>query len=72
MEVSGQLHGPAPLLPGKKSSSTHRIGDLVGPRAGLDGVAKRGNRKPQPPAGNLNSGRPARSLVTILTGLPRL
>jgi len=32
MEVSGQLHAPAP--------GTHWIGGCVGPRAGLDGVVK--------------------------------
>jgi len=40
MEVSGQLHGPAALPPGK-SHSTPWKGGWVGPRAGMDEVAKR-------------------------------
>jgi hypothetical protein len=38
--VSGQLHAPAALPPGKEPPSTHGIGDWVGPRAGLDDVEK--------------------------------
>jgi hypothetical protein len=38
MEVSGQLHAPASLPPGK---DTHWIGGWVGPRAVLDTVVKR-------------------------------
>jgi hypothetical protein len=34
MEVSGQLHAPADSPPGKQQYA-------LGPRAGLDGVAKR-------------------------------
>jgi hypothetical protein len=41
MEVSGQLHAPATLLPGKEPPGTHWIGGWVGPRAGLDMVEKR-------------------------------
>jgi hypothetical protein len=40
MEVSGQLHASAGLLPGT-ASRTHWIGGWVGPRAGLDAVVKR-------------------------------
>jgi hypothetical protein len=40
MEVSGQLHAPAALPPGK-ASETHWIGGCVGPRAVLDAVVKR-------------------------------
>jgi hypothetical protein len=36
MEVSGKLHASAALLP-----DIQRIGGWVGPRAGLDAVAKR-------------------------------
>jgi len=36
MEVSGELHASAALLPGEEPSSTHWIGCRVGPRAGLD------------------------------------
>jgi len=35
MEVSGQLHAPAALLPRKESPGTHWIGGWVGPRAGI-------------------------------------
>jgi hypothetical protein len=41
MEVSGQLHAPAGLPPGKKAHSTYWIGGWVGTRAGLDDVEKR-------------------------------
>jgi hypothetical protein len=37
--VSGQLHGPAALPPGKYSPG--RIGDCVGPRAGLHAVEEK-------------------------------
>jgi hypothetical protein len=43
VEVSGQLHAPAVLPPGKDPppSGTHCIGGWVGPRAVLDAVVKR-------------------------------
>jgi hypothetical protein len=41
MEVSGQLHAPAALTPGKESLGTHWIGGWVGPRAVLDAVVNR-------------------------------
>jgi hypothetical protein len=41
LEVSGQLHVPAALLPGERAPGTHSIGDWVGSRAGLDDVEKR-------------------------------
>jgi len=41
MEVSGQLHAPATLTPGKNPYDTHWIGGWVGPRAGLDTVVKK-------------------------------
>jgi len=41
MEVSGQLHAPAALLPGKEPPGTHWIGGWLGLRAGLDAVVKR-------------------------------
>jgi hypothetical protein len=41
MEVNGQIHAPATLPPGQKPSNTHWIGGCVGPRVGLDAVAKR-------------------------------
>jgi hypothetical protein len=41
MEVSGQLHASASLLPKKEPTDTHWIGDLVDPRAGMDtGIEK--------------------------------
>jgi hypothetical protein len=40
MEVSGQLHTPAALPPGR-APSTNWIGGWVGPRAVLDAVVKR-------------------------------
>jgi hypothetical protein len=41
MEVSGQLHAPAALSPGKDTIGTHWIGGWVGPTALLDAVVKR-------------------------------
>jgi hypothetical protein len=38
--MSGQLHAPAALIPGK-NPRTHWIGGWVGPRDGLDDVEKR-------------------------------
>jgi hypothetical protein len=38
MEVSGQLHSPAALTPGKEPRGAHWIGGWVGPRTGLDAV----------------------------------
>jgi len=43
MEVSGQLHAPAALPPKERAPGTHWIGGWVGPRAGLDAVAKSRN-----------------------------
>jgi hypothetical protein len=40
MEVSGQLHAPAALPPGK-SPGTHWIAGWMGPRAVLNAVVKR-------------------------------
>jgi hypothetical protein len=34
MEVNGQLHAPAVLLPGKESPDTYWIGGWVSPRVG--------------------------------------
>jgi hypothetical protein len=39
--VSGKIHGPAALPPGKEPSSAHCIGGWVGPRADLDDMEKR-------------------------------
>jgi len=54
------------LHPDRFTPSTHWAGDWEGSRASLDAVAKKEN----PiiiPAGNSTPGRPARSLVTVLT-----
>jgi hypothetical protein len=40
MEVSGQIHDPASLAPGKEVPGTHCAGGWVGPTAGLDDVKK--------------------------------
>jgi hypothetical protein len=42
MEVNGQFHPPV-AFPGERFSGSHSIGGWVGPRAGLDAVAKRKN-----------------------------
>jgi hypothetical protein len=36
MEVPGELHAPAFLLPGKEPPGTHCIGGWAGPGAGLN------------------------------------
>jgi hypothetical protein len=41
MEVSGQLHAPAALPPGKEALAPISIGGWVGPRAVLEAVVKR-------------------------------
>jgi len=58
--VSGKLHVP----------TTHWIGYWVGPRAGQDAVMKRKKKHYNCPCRELSSGRPIRSLVTVLTELP--
>jgi hypothetical protein len=40
MEVSGQNHAPAALLPGKKNPGTHCIGGRLSTSAYLDAVVK--------------------------------
>jgi hypothetical protein len=59
---------PGRFTPFEKSPGTHWIGDWVGHRVGLGAVVRREN-----PISccESNLGRPARSLVTILTELPR-
>jgi hypothetical protein len=52
--VSGQLHDPVALPPGKDPAGTHWVGSWVGPRASLDDMEKRkfltfpGTRTPTP------------------------
>jgi hypothetical protein len=41
MEVSGQLHAPAALPPGKEPLVQHWTGGWMGPRAVVDAVVKR-------------------------------
>jgi len=41
IELSGQLQAPVSLTPGKECPITHRIVELVGPRAGLNNLGKR-------------------------------
>jgi hypothetical protein len=41
MEVSGQLHAPAALPPGKELPGTHWIGGWVDPTAVLDAVKRK-------------------------------
>jgi hypothetical protein len=70
MKVSAQLYVPAALLPGKNPIvHTHCIGRWVGPRLGMDAVAKRKNTCL---CRELNYGRPARRSVAVLTELPWL
>jgi hypothetical protein len=47
MEVSGQFHAPAALLPKEGAPGTHWIGGWVGSRAVLDAVVKRKIRSPR-------------------------
>jgi hypothetical protein len=68
MEMNGQLHALGPIPPGGRYVGTHWIGRWVGPRAGLDAVAKRKNLAP---CRESNLGHPSRSLVTVLTELLR-
>jgi hypothetical protein len=68
--LSGHLHAPAALPPGERVPSTHRIGGWVGPKAGLEVVAKR-KKSYRYHCRESNPSREARRLVTILTELPR-
>jgi hypothetical protein len=66
MEVSGQLHAPATIIPRKEPpASIHWIGGLVGPRAGLDATEK---RRISCPCQESNPGRPARSTTLLCIG----
>lgn len=68
MQARSQLHAPVTLHPGK-NRGTHCMGGWVGTRAGL-GVL--GGGEVFPVAIRAPDHRPARSLVVILTDLPRL
>jgi hypothetical protein len=61
MEMSGQLHAPASTT--EIAPSTHWIGCLVGPRAGVDAVEKRNIL----PSREWNWGRLARSYTDWAT-----
>jgi hypothetical protein len=41
LQVNDNLHTPADLPPGERATNIYRIGGWVGPRVGLDAVAKR-------------------------------
>jgi hypothetical protein len=64
MEVCGQLHVPAALPPGKITPA----GCWMGTGPGLDAVAKRKKSLPCL-CQESNPGRPARSLVTMMTDI---
>jgi len=66
MEVSSQLRAPT-TLPGERTPGTYRMEDWMDPRASLDLVVMR-KKSHYCLCRELNSGRPNRSLVTILTG----
>jgi hypothetical protein len=69
MEVSGQLHAPATLLPGKKPR--HPLDRRLGGSQSRSG--RGGEEKNSPfPCKESNPGRPARSVVIVLTELSRL
>ena len=64
MEVGGQRHAPAALA-ARKRAGTHRTGDWVGPRAGLDACGK------SHPHRNSKPGPSSPSQAAIPTELPR-
>jgi len=66
MEVISQIHVVAPK---ERTPATHWIGSWVGHRAGLDAMARSKNPTPYQES---NPNRPVRSLVTIMTDLPRI
>jgi len=59
------------MIRGKEPPRLHWIGGWVRPKAALEAVAKR-KKSHIAPCRESNSGRPYRSLVSILTELPRL
>jgi hypothetical protein len=58
MEVSGQLHAPAALLPRERAPGTHMVVVWEGPRAGLKTVSE---RKISTPCRESNPDSPARN-----------
>jgi hypothetical protein len=59
---------PGRFTPKERNPGTHWIGSWVGPRAGLDAVAK---RKIPFPCRESKPARPVRSVVIILTGMQK-
>jgi len=64
MEVSGEHVASTALSPGSEPLVPHCVGGWLGPRAVLDPVAK---RKISYLCRESNSGRPARTSVTVVT-----
>jgi hypothetical protein len=69
MEVSGHLHGPAALSPGKNNPVP--IGYEAGCAQSRSGYGGEEKSIPSLPRRELNPGRPVSSLVTTLTELHR-
>jgi hypothetical protein len=72
MEVSGQLHAPTALPPGKEHPVPHWTEGWVGPRADLDAVAKRKISRTRQESNPECLDSLARSLVAIPTELSRI
>jgi hypothetical protein len=68
MEMSGKIYTPA-TLPTGKDQNNHGMGGWVSPRADFTFQYR---EKYIAPAGMQTPDRPARSLVPILTTLPRI
>jgi hypothetical protein len=66
MGMSSQVSRPGHFIPTHTSPGAPCLGDWVGPRVGLEA----GKELLHWPCRESKSGRPARSLVTILTELP--
>jgi len=67
--VNSELHAPTALPREEELPGTNWIESSVGPRPGLDAVAKR-KESHHCLCREFNPGRPARGLVIILTELP--
>jgi hypothetical protein len=65
MEVSGQIHAPPALPPGKELSVPIGQGAIWAPGPGLDAVAKR--KVLSLPLPGMDPGLPSCSLVSVLT-----
>jgi hypothetical protein len=68
MEVSGQLHAPATLPPGK--SPRHLLDKMLGEPQSLSGLGGEETQFHHYPCQEFNLGRPASKLVSVLTELP--